>query len=82
MTQLGIRPENITVVEAGKGQIDGDIDLVEYLGADTFLIVSCGELGRITVRITGVNELETAMRIGLSFSAEKMHYFDSEGYAL
>ena len=82
VTQLGIRPENITVVEAGKGQIDGDIDLVEYLGADTFLIVSCGELGRITVRITGVNELETAMRIGLSFSAEKMHYFDSEGYAL
>jgi len=81
VAQIGIRPENITPVGAGKGQIEGIIDIVEYLGADTFLVVKCGELGRVTVRITGENELKTNDKIGLMFDAAKMHYFDKEGLA-
>jgi multiple sugar transport system ATP-binding protein len=49
--QLGIRPEHITLGAPGDGQCDGTIDVVEYLGADSFLVVDCGPLGQITVRI-------------------------------
>ncbi len=82
VTQAGIRPENITPVAAGEGQIDGEIDVVEYLGADTFLIVNCGALGQVTVRITGENELQTGAKIGLAFAPEKLHYFSKDGTAL
>ncbi len=82
VTQIGIRPENITPVDTGKGQINGLIDVVEYLGADTFLIVNCGELGQVTVRVTGENSLETGATIGLEFAKDKIHYFSKEGLAL
>ncbi len=82
VTHAGIRPENITPVAAGEGQIDGEIDVVEYLGADTFLIVNCGALGQVTVRITGENNLETGAKIGLAFAPEKLHFFSKDGTAL
>jgi len=82
VTNVGIRPENISPVGTGEGQIDGLIDVVEYLGADTFLVINCGELGQVTARITGENTLEPGESIGLSFDSEKLHYFDGHGRAL
>ncbi|HFQ15750.1 MAG TPA: ABC transporter ATP-binding protein, partial [Rhodobacteraceae bacterium] len=40
--KVGIRPETITPCTPGKGHVRGVIDVVEYLGADTFLVVQCG----------------------------------------
>lgn len=82
ITHAGIRPENISIVGVGDGQIDGVIDVVEYLGADTFLVMNCGAFGQVTVRITGENDLETGAEIGLAFDAVKMHYFDGQGFAV
>jgi len=82
VTRIGIRPESIVPVTAGKGQIEGIIDVVEYLGADTFLVVNCGELGQVTARITGENTLEPGESIGLSFDQEKLHFFEGNGNAL
>ncbi|WP_050605347.1 ABC transporter ATP-binding protein [Ruegeria sp. 6PALISEP08] len=81
-TKLGVRPEHIQVVPAGEGQCDGVIEVIEYLGADTFLIVDCGGEEKVTVRLNGDTDLEPGANIGLHFPTEKLHHFGENGQAL
>ncbi len=76
---LGIRPESIKIVGPGKGDCDGTVDVSEYLGADMFLIVDCGSLGKITVRTDGETSVRPGEQIGLEFNADKLHFFDADG---
>ncbi|MEL7299147.1 MAG: ABC transporter ATP-binding protein [Pseudomonadota bacterium] len=80
--QLGIRPEHIRLGAAGEGQCDGTIELVEYLGADSFLVVDCGELGQITVRTTGDTGLSAGETVGLVFDEERLTFFDENGQSI
>ncbi len=80
--QLGIRPEAILPGAAGTGQLDGRIDLVEYLGADVYLIVDCGPLGKLTVRTDGESTMLAGQTVGLEFLPAKLHFFDGNGIAL
>ena len=52
-TEVGVRPEHIELVSPGAGLIDGTVDVLEYLGADTFVILKCEDAGQITVRVNG-----------------------------
>ena len=79
---LGIRPEHIEVGAAGEGAVDGVVDVVEYLGADCFVILDCGELGQMTVRVSGETDLTAGARVGLIFPPERLHFFDSAGLAI
>ncbi|PSL18260.1 ABC transporter ATP-binding protein [Shimia abyssi] len=81
-TKLGIRPEHIGVVAAGTGQCDGTVEVIEYLGADTFLIVDCGVEERVTVRLNGDTDLTPGTTIGLHYPGEMLHFFDKDGQAL
>lgn len=81
-TQLGIRPEHITVVEPGAGYCDGQVEVVEYLGADTFVVVGCGSAGQVSVRITGDSDLRPGATVGLSFDVAMAHFFDADGMAI
>ena len=79
---VGVRPEHIEVTEAGQGFCDGTVDVLEYLGADTFLIVDAGSLGRITVRTDSDTEIREGQRIGLQSPRERLHHFGPDGKAL
>ena len=79
---LGIRPEQISVCAPGHGQCMGEVDVVEYLGADTFLVVDCPDLGPLTVRAPGDVHLEHGASVGLAFEADKRHFFDRSGRRL
>ena len=79
---LGVRPEHISLGEAGTGQVDGVVDVCEYLGADTNVIVDGGAQGQITVRVGGETELKPGDKIGMALSEEDVHFFDSEGRAV
>ncbi len=79
---LGIRPEHIEIAEPGAGAIDGTIDVVEYLGADCFVILDCGDLGQMTARVSGETELKPGGKVGLVFPAERLHFFDESGLAI
>ncbi|WP_170334163.1 ABC transporter ATP-binding protein [Ruegeria arenilitoris] len=81
-TMLGIRPEHINVVEPGAGHSDGLVEVVEYLGADMFVIVDCGTEEKVTVRLGGDTEIKAGSKIGLHFAPEKLQFFDGEGQAL
>lgn len=75
---LGIRPEHITIVDAGTGHLQGTVDVLEYLGADTYVIMDCGPAGQVTVRVNGDVDLKPGDNAGLSFDAEKMHGFGED----
>ena len=81
-TSLGIRPEHIEVVAPGEGQVNGTVEIDEYLGSDTFLYVDCGSAGRLIVRVA---EIEAGMRrkqVGLKFRPEKLHFFNEAGASI
>ncbi|AJY46319.1 ABC transporter ATP-binding protein [Martelella endophytica] len=81
-TSLGIRPEHIELVEPGKGEVTGTVEIDEYLGSDTYLYVDCGKAGRLIVRVA---EIEAGMRrkeIGLRLRPEKLHFFNEAGLAI
>ncbi|WP_299284445.1 ABC transporter ATP-binding protein [uncultured Tateyamaria sp.] len=81
-TSFGVRPEHISLVAAGQGQIQGVVDVLEYLGADTFVILSCGDAGQITVRVNGNTTHKPGDSVGLHFDPEAVHAFDAEGLAI
>jgi len=80
--RLGIRPEHITVCAPEEGQCAGRIDVVEYLGADTYLVVECGGIGALTVRAPGDARFAPGESVGLAFEADNCHFFDRAGRRL
>ncbi|KAA2315496.1 ABC transporter ATP-binding protein [Pseudooceanicola sediminis] len=79
---LGIRPEHIEVLPAGQGDCDVRLDVVEYLGADTFLVCDGGPMGRLTVRVIGNTVLRPGADCGLRFDRTRMSFFDETGKTL
>lgn len=78
-TKLGIRPEHIVLAAPGTGQCDGTVEIVEYLGADTFVVFNCGQAGTLTVRIAGETNLDTGDTSGLTFDADRVLFFGEGG---
>ena len=81
-THVGIRPEHITIVGDADGNVSGTVDVLEYLGADTFVVMDCGEAGQVTVRVPGDTELKPGDATSLSFAADRVHFFDANGQAI
>ncbi len=80
--KLGIRPEHILLTDAGSGNADGMVDVVEYLGADSFVLIDGGALGQITARVKGDSPVRPGEQVGLSFEPDWITYFDSAGLAI
>ncbi|TCL08351.1 carbohydrate ABC transporter ATP-binding protein (CUT1 family) [Shimia isoporae] len=79
---VGIRPEHLELVPSGEGLVQGTVDVLEYLGADTFVILNCGKAGQITVRVNGTADCRPGDAFGLSAPQEMLHMFDAQGLAL
>ena len=79
---LGIRPEHIAMGPEGTGHLDGTVDVLEYLGADTFVIMDCGAAGQVNVRITGDTALRPGDRAGLTFEDGRLHFFGADEQAI
>ncbi len=80
--RLGIRPEHMIIGDKGSGVIDGVVDVVEYLGADCFVILHCEGLGQLTARVSGETELKPGNMVGIDMPAHRQHFFDAEGLAI
>lgn len=80
--KVGIRPEHIDIGAEVEGMLDGTVDVMEYLGADTFLIVDAGDFGRITVRTDGDTHLSEGDRIGLIAPEDRLRFFGPDGQAI
>ncbi|WP_411891950.1 ABC transporter ATP-binding protein [Yoonia sp. SDW83-1] len=82
VVSAGMRPEHIDVVESGGGHLQGTVDVLEYLGADTYLILSCGDAGQVTVRVNGTTELVPGDTVGLQVQDGMFHFFNGNGLAI
>ena len=80
--KVGIRPEHIGIVSAGEGQCDGKLEVIEYLGADTFLLLDCGEIGQVSARVSGETELKLGETVGLYFDPSSSVFFDGDQQAI
>jgi len=78
-THVGVRPEHIHLAAEGTGACDATVDVVEYLGAESYVVTDAGTLGRITVRTASDDHARPGDRVGLAFQDEKLSFFDAEG---
>ena len=76
---LGIRPEAIELVEAGAGHCNGVIDIVEYLGADLYLVINTELTTSLTVRVSSKHQLKVGDTVGLHLNTQELHFFDNSG---
>ncbi len=72
---LGIRPENLSIVGADRAQVAGEVTLIEPLGADTLITVKSGE-HRLIVRVIGTSSLKLGDRVGLSWNSQDHNLFE------
>ncbi|MDT0683427.1 sn-glycerol-3-phosphate ABC transporter ATP-binding protein UgpC [Roseicyclus sp. F158] len=79
--KIGVRPEDLTPVATGEGMLDAEVEVVEYLGADSFLILGSENAGQITLRTDGTTQAKPGDRMGLSVSGA-LHAFEESGQAL
>ncbi|MEL6682419.1 MAG: ABC transporter ATP-binding protein [Pseudomonadota bacterium] len=79
---IGMRPEHIDIVESGQGHLQGTVDVLEYLGADTFVILSCGDAGQVTARVNGTTDLTPGDSLGLRVIDGMFHFFGKDGLAI
>ena len=79
---LGIRPEDVQVVSDGTpGAITGAVELVEAVGADSFLSVMVGDRS-VMVRVPADSPLREGERVHMCLPAARVRLFDAEGQRL
>ena len=81
-THVGIRPEHILLATGTDGHLSGKVDVLEYLGADTFVVMECGDAGQVTVRLTGDTDLAPGKPASLKFLDGRTRFFDRDGQAV
>jgi len=76
---IGLRPENISLCAIGQGQLNGTVELVEALGAETLIYVATESGVQLVSRQTERTELTVGMPIGVRIDVDAAHLFDSKG---
>jgi len=74
---LGIRPEDVTVVPMGTGDVDAAIYAVELTGDAVLVTVLVGE-ARLIAKADRSWRAETGSRVALRFDATRLHLFDAD----
>ncbi len=76
---LGVRPEHIALTEPENAHIQGVVEFVEYLGADTFLYVRTQQDEQILVRGSAETGIGRGDGVSLAFDLAKLHIFSESG---
>ena len=73
---LGVRPEHLALVDAGKGTFDAEVELVERLGAESLVYLRAPFLDKaITVRTGGALSLSERRTVGVQIDPANLHVF-------
>ncbi len=78
---IGIRPENVRLVEESGSHMSGNVELVERLGTESQVHVRLGSGQGLTVVTRGTHPVNMGERVHLRFPAEHCHLFNPEGKA-
>ncbi|MFX6040312.1 TOBE domain-containing protein, partial [Acinetobacter baumannii] len=73
---LGVRPEHLLpILDGSAAQLSLEVELVEALGADLLVHARCGGQS-LVLRCPANVPVSTGQRIGASFGAGDVHWFD------
>ena len=76
---IGLRPENITLVPAGQGDVQATVELIEALGAETLIYVLTESGATLVARLTTRTDLHAGARVGVQIHTQAAHLFDAQG---
>ncbi len=76
---LGLRPEHVQVLPAGQSGLQGRVDLVEALGAETLIYVSTDEHTQWVARQNTRSPLKVGDSVVLHIRTEAAHWFTAQG---
>ena len=76
---VGLRPENLHLQAAGQGALQGKVELVEALGAETLVYVALPGGAQLVARQSQRTRLQIGQTVGLSLDADAAHLFDAGG---
>jgi multiple sugar transport system ATP-binding protein len=76
---VGLRPENVMLHPAGQGLLQGAVELVEALGAETLIYVTTTRGTQLVSRQNERTPLRAGDRVGLQLDLDAAHLFDAQG---
>ncbi|MFB6070107.1 MAG: ABC transporter ATP-binding protein [Halanaeroarchaeum sp.] len=77
-TIVGIRPEDIALTDAGDGDFDQEIEVVEPLGDRQIVYFDAGDQ-RIKAVVSATERYDEGEQVGLDVSWPTTHFFDPSG---
>jgi alpha-glucoside transport system ATP-binding protein len=80
--RLGVRPEDLVVIEAGPALIEGEVSIVEALGETTLLYFEPEGTDPVISKLPGIHRYQRGQRVRLGAAPEKLHLFDRNGISL
>lgn len=72
---LGIRPQELKLVDGGEAYIKGEVDFFEFLGEQANLLINSGDI-QVTAVIDPYNRIEKATPVGLTVDSDEVFIFD------
>jgi ABC-type sugar transport system ATPase subunit len=79
---LGCRPEHLKLAIHGKGDITGNLDIVERLGEAGFAHVKLSNDSTIVVEVRGEPPPASNGKVDIILQSDRIHFFDSDGQSL
>jgi multiple sugar transport system ATP-binding protein len=76
---VGLRPESIVLQVRGKGQLNGKVDLVEALGAETLIYITSEQGAQIVSRQNSRTGVKVGDEVGVQIDTATAHLFDAQG---
>ncbi|WP_048645776.1 ABC transporter ATP-binding protein [Nitratireductor soli] len=81
-TQLGARPEHLTLVTPDNGNCRGTVEAAEYLGGSTSVFVRNDALGLINVSAPADSAIRIGETVGIAINSARVSLFDAQGAAI
>ncbi|MCX8568062.1 ABC transporter ATP-binding protein [Aminobacter sp. MET-1] len=81
-TQLGARPEHLTLVAPDNGNCRGTVEVAEYLGGNTSVFVRNDRLGLINVNAPADTKVRIGETVGIAIDGNRVSLFGADGSAI
>jgi ABC-type sugar transport system ATPase subunit len=78
-TQVGVRPEHVTLVTPDGGAGNGQVDAVERLGSETLVHVGLPSGVKVVARLPGLIPVQRGDQVGVTTQPDSLHWFDGTG---
>ncbi len=79
---LGIRPEDVVLVDSGKGPLTGTVSVVEHLGENALIHMTLTGGQEFIVKVDGAPDLAIGAEVSVALVPGRAHVFDANGHAL